>query len=199
MDVTLSTKLVDYLHVAPNRRSQIVLVQIEDLNGNANEEWSLSLIGTKMVAKFYDSAYYTPGTGEWIGSSESYMEYLAENEATAYERLRSLYDKCVPTFWGKYRSENSRRVPVVLLQYISGLPLTQPSLSSEIIHRLKEQVMQNLKEIHSYGVSHNDIRGDNILWDGQDRVIFVDFEHAKDGRKHLLARDDSFLSSVFDD
>ena len=84
-NITQSIKLVDDLYIARNRRSQIILVQIEHLNGNANEEWDLSLIGTKVVAKFYDSAYYTPSPSEWVGSTESYMEYLAENEATAYE------------------------------------------------------------------------------------------------------------------
>lgn len=223
-NVTLSVKLIEDLRVALERRSQILLVRIEGAKGIPNGERDLPLTGTELVAKFYDSAYYTPASSEWEGSTGDYMEYLAQNEATAYERLRSLYDRCVPRFFGKWQSKNNGPVPVILLRHIKGIPLTQPALSLDIIRKYEAKTMENLGKIHSHGVAHGDIRGDNILWaqkeeteeteeteekeekedqkekDGEkDRILFIDFELAQGDDVYFLSRDKSWLSSVFSD
>jgi hypothetical protein len=103
----------------------------------------------KFFAKFFDSSYYTPDTGELVGSAEEFMKWQLTNEVKSYERMEKLQGISVPRCFGQYvyLKEGGEWVDMILLEYIS-FPLLQTvhGLAANEWECLETQCMQVLKQ-----------------------------------------------------
>lgn len=156
-----------------HERSQSVIVRVTESNDMVKR------VAT-FFAKFFDSSYYTPDTGEFVGSAEEFVKWQLTNELESYERMEKLQGISVPRCFGQYvyPKEGGECVNMILLEYIS-FPLLQTAhgLAANEWEGLETQCTDILKQIHS--CVHNDITGHNIFWSGEEnRVIICDFATA---------------------
>jgi hypothetical protein len=198
--VSLTVEIFDHLCVDKNRRSQIIVVRLLQWNGVAIEHFPCA--GSVVVAKLYDPVYYIPTSGEWVGSSEEYSKFLHNNEVTAYTRLRDLYGKSIPRFFGAFKyyvamEEDDRWVDLILIELVRDLHLTvEYEMQLEEARHLKDMAFRLLEQIHSSGVYHNDIGGRNLFWDRRDRLLLMDFEWATFDTPEGPARDEGYMLST---
>lgn len=138
--------------------------------------------GSTVVAKIYDPRTYRVRGDEWEGSSASYMTHLYNNEVQSYHRLKALQGKQVPRFLGEFvvdLPDCGETISSILIEYIDVETLRPPNEIMGIERqRLEASATSLLENLDSCGVSHNDIRRENVLWDGRDGLWVVDFGDA---------------------
>jgi len=70
----------------------------------------------------------------------------------------------------------------LLLEYIHSSPLTEASISPEIV----DKTVGALGRIHEAGVLHRDVMPRNVLITGEGEVVWVDFDCAKTKGEWLI-------------
>jgi len=189
---------VNIIKIMSSWRSQTLLVRI--LNAASTLETDQRLASnTEVVAKIYDSRYYTVRGDEWADSSSAYMDYLYNNEVTAYRRIDELQGKNIPRFLGEFSHHTAAGgvVHLLLLEYIHADPL--PSVEDLRIDeriRLGEEADSILAVLRSNGVSHNDLHRGNVLWDCQSGLWVIDFADATFDNEQGFLRDKGFLGAL---
>lgn len=191
-NMSLSVKVVK---IISSNRSQTLLVTVLPAESSQRTFNGLDA-SADIVAKIYDPTRYNVRGDEWTGSSATYMRHLHKNEMTAYQRLGSLQGKSVPRFLGEftYHPAGGDAIHLILLEYIHAPPLPPiESLGSEERSILKDASNNLLNKLRFFGVSHNDLRADNLLWDRQSGLWVVDFEDATCDDEHGFVRDKTYL------
>ena len=154
---------------------------------------------TVVVAKIYDPRQYTVRGDEWIGPSSTYMKYLYNNEVTAYRQLNILQGNTIPRFLGEftYHPTAGEVVDLILLEYLRAPPFQSVDcLGRDEKILLKEESDRFLDVLRSCGVSHNDLRAENLLWDSQTGFWALDFEDATFNDEQGFLRDKAYIESL---
>lgn len=109
------------------------------------------------------------------GTVEEFVEDL-EHEATAYHQLQTLEGVCVPVFLGTIDFRDiSRtyfhefRVRVVYMMFLSwaGDSLDVAALDA------RRELLRSVRELHTIGVAHTDVRKPNALWSCEIRRVMM--------------------------
>jgi len=79
-----------------------------------------------------------------------------------------------------YPSERRREYLYCLSEYVEGATLTQwmtdnPTPSIETVRAIVEQMARGLRAFHRLDMLHQDLRPDNVLIDGNDKITLIDF------------------------
>lgn len=70
--------------------------------------------------------------------------------------------------------------PILTMEWIDGTPLNtfiKANLKeSKVMKKLAKDFIDSVAELHSFGISHGDLSGDNIIIDKKGKMIFVDYD-----------------------
>jgi hypothetical protein len=97
---------------------------------------------------------------------------LMKKEVSLYKLLSSLQGSSIPQLyfygqrWGLY---------IIATGYISGVHPKLSGLSEKVI---KEQLDERMKDILAFGVSHGDIRDENMIVTPNGKLVLLDFSHS---------------------
>jgi len=189
---------VNIVKIMSSRRSQTLLVRILNSASTLETDHMLA-VNNEVVAKIYDPRYYTVRGDEWADSSSTYMDYLYNNEVTAYRRIDELQGKSIPRFLGEFshRTAAGGVVHLLLLEYICVDPLRSVEhLGIDEKIRLRKEADSILAVLRSHGVSHNDLHPGNVLWDCQSGLWVIDFADATFDNEQGFLRDKGFLGAL---
>lgn len=117
------------------------------------------------------------------------------HESSIYNLLRELQGEVIPNL--KY--SNYLYCIFILATDICGTSLDKCSLNSLDLEKVKNQALDGLKRIHSYGVLHGDLRFQNILWNSETQKVFwIDFGFSKEqASEEELKKEDEELEALF--
>ncbi|KZV66262.1 hypothetical protein PENSPDRAFT_655054 [Peniophora sp. CONT] len=120
----------------------------------------------------------------WEKHLQARIRSVFDNELAAYERLQALWGTAVPNLiiYGKYLPSEPRHIqpPALVLEYIDGITLSRVA-AARITPPLVAQLAHIVRQLHAYGVLHNDLHLDNAMVDlsvSPPRPVVIDFGQA---------------------
>lgn len=108
-----------------------------------------------------------------------------KNEERILYLLRSLDVKYIPYFIESFNTKinngkEKKHYSVIAMDIVNGDVIYEfikknPNIQPPILWSIFSQILLGIKYIHSKGVVHNDIKGDNIMIDKNYNIKFIDF------------------------
>lgn len=105
---------------------------------------------------------------------------LLKNEA---ELLKILSSEHIPKFY-EFKHDSKSKRSYLVMEYIKGLSLDQyiiknGTISEEEAKSFLSQLIKAVKELHSHGIAHRDIKPQNILITEDKKIVLIDFNISK--------------------
>ncbi|ORY62423.1 uncharacterized protein BCR38DRAFT_347104, partial [Pseudomassariella vexata] len=121
------------------------------------------------------------------GTVPEFVEDL-QHESAVYEQLKPLQGSCIPVLLGAIDLRELERicyydfrVRIVYMIFVSwaGTCLDEADLPEDIKGKVRQEVEQSLRAVHSMQVVHRDIRKSNMFWNNEtNKTMIIDFERA---------------------
>jgi serine/threonine protein kinase len=119
--------------------------------------------------------------GSYITWANSVTPQVKQQQLSKFQLEANYLSKCVhPNIAKVYEWFEENNTAYIIMEFISGKSLYhiwkgEHPLSEDRVKHYMIQVAEALKVVHSNNLLHRDIKPDNIIIDGQDRAVLIDF------------------------
>ncbi|KAL4510019.1 hypothetical protein ABPG72_010212 [Tetrahymena utriculariae] len=168
------------------------IIESSNLNQNSNNNDYLDaqvgeLIGQGAYGRVYKG--FVKSSGKFIAIKEMKEEMMLGDDAHSLlesickeiQLLKQLSHKNIVNYIGSKKQEGS---VYIYMEYMPGGSISEMlkkygGFDEEVIQKFVKQLLEGLIYLHSKGVIHRDLKGANILSDGQGNVKLADFGAAR--------------------
>ncbi|KAL4466837.1 hypothetical protein ABPG74_010434 [Tetrahymena malaccensis] len=168
------------------------IIESSNLNqSNSNNDYLDAQVGELIGQGAYGRVYkgFVKSTGKFLAIKEMKEEMMLGDDAHSLlesickeiQLLKQLSHKNIVNYIGSKKQEGS---VYIYMEYMPGGSISEMlkkygGFDEEVIQKFVKQLLEGLIYLHSKGVIHRDLKGANILSDGQGNVKLADFGAAR--------------------